>query len=103
MYTLLTRHSGQIGSKAKDKNARSARGKGNGQGWTFAQTSVDYSASTKHSDCLQTNNDTGKALVAGKDGNFLISSATTVIGMDTFRTIVQKLIKGVKEAREATT
>ena len=32
MYALLTRHSGQIRSKAKDKNARSARGKGNGQG-----------------------------------------------------------------------
>ena len=70
MYALLTRHSGQIGNKSKDKNARPARGKGNSQGWTFAQTSAGSGASTKHSDCPQTNNNTGKTSVAGKDGNF---------------------------------
>ena len=70
MYALLTRHSGQIGNKSKDKNARPARGKGNSQGWTFAQTSAGRGVSTKHSDCPQTNNNTGKISVAGKDGNF---------------------------------
>ena len=70
MYALLTRHSGQIGNRTKDQNTRSARGRGNGQGWIFAQTPAGSGGHDKRSDCSQTNNNTGRASVAGKDGNF---------------------------------
>ena len=70
MYALLTRHSGQIGNRAKDQNARSVKGRGNSQDWTFAQTTAGHGGCNKQSDCSQTNKNKGKASVAGKDGTF---------------------------------